>query len=78
VGWIRAGAVTSLIAVAFQETVEFSLQMPGNAVLFAAICALALHRPRPAALSAVKSVPAKPRHAGRALLRVVRGTRHDA
>jgi O-antigen ligase len=44
-GWLRAGAITSLVAIAFQETVDFSLQMPGNAALFAAVCAIALHRP---------------------------------
>jgi hypothetical protein len=27
-----------------QETVEFSLQMPGNAFLFVVLCAIALHR----------------------------------
>jgi hypothetical protein len=43
--WLRAGAVTSLLAIACQETVEFSLQMPGNAALFAIVCAIALHRP---------------------------------
>jgi O-antigen ligase len=43
--WLRAGAVASLIAIAFQETVDFSLQMPGNAALFAVVCAIALHRP---------------------------------
>jgi len=43
--WIRAGAVTSLLSIACQETVEFSLQMPGNAVLFTIVCAIALHRP---------------------------------
>lgn len=43
--WLRAGAVASLIAIAFQETVEFSLQMPGNAALFVVVCAIALHRP---------------------------------
>ncbi|HSC28712.1 MAG TPA: O-antigen ligase family protein [Vicinamibacterales bacterium] len=43
--WLRAGAVTSLVAIAFQESVEFSLQMPGNAALFAVVCAVALHRP---------------------------------
>jgi O-antigen ligase len=48
-GWLRAGAVASLVAVAFQETVEFSLQMPANAALFALVCALALHRPAPSA-----------------------------
>src|SRR5919201_3210820 len=49
-GWLRAGAVASLIAIAFQETVEFSLQMPGNAALFAVVCAIALHRPRATAV----------------------------
>jgi O-antigen ligase len=46
--WMRAGAVTSLIAIACQEMVEFSLQMPGNAALFAVVCAIALHRPQAA------------------------------
>jgi O-antigen ligase len=45
--WLRAGAVTSLLAIACQEMVEFSLQMPANAVLFAIVCAIALHRPPP-------------------------------
>lgn len=43
--WLRAGAVTSLLSIACQETVEFSLQMPGNAVLFTIVCAIALHNP---------------------------------
>ena len=43
--WLRAGAFASLIAIAFQETVDFSLQMPGNAALFAVVCAIAVHRP---------------------------------
>jgi hypothetical protein len=68
--WIRAGAITSLIAVAFQETVEFSLQMPGNAALFAVVCAIALHRP-PA--SAAARAPGQDPRRGRTLLRVVRG-----
>jgi O-antigen ligase len=42
--WIRAGAVTGLVAIALQETVEFSLQMPGNAALFAILSAIALHK----------------------------------
>ena len=42
--WLRAGAVTSLVAIAIQESVEFSLQMPGNAALFAVVCALGLQR----------------------------------
>jgi O-antigen ligase len=41
--WVRAGAVTGLAAIALQETVEFSLQMPGNAALFAVLCGIALH-----------------------------------
>jgi len=41
--WIRRGAVVGLIAIALQEIVEFSLQMPGNAFLFAVLCAIALH-----------------------------------
>lgn len=43
--WLRAGAVGSLVAIALQETVEFSLQMPGNAALFAVVCGIALHKP---------------------------------
>jgi hypothetical protein len=42
--WLRAGAVTGMFAVALQDTVEFSLQMPGNALLFAVLCAIAVHR----------------------------------
>lgn len=41
--WIRLGAVTGLIAIAIQSTVEFSLQMPANAALFTVLCAIALH-----------------------------------
>jgi O-antigen ligase len=42
--WLRVGAVTGLTAIALQETVDFSLQMPGNAALFAVLCAIALHK----------------------------------
>jgi len=44
--WQRVGAVTGLGAIALQETVDFSLQMPGNAALFAVLLAIAMHRPR--------------------------------
>jgi O-antigen ligase len=44
--WLRRGAATGLIAIGLQESVEFSLQMPGNAVLFAVLWAIALHRPQ--------------------------------
>jgi O-antigen ligase len=43
--WIRAGAVLGLLAIALQEIVEFSLQMPGNAFLCVVLCAIALHGP---------------------------------
>jgi hypothetical protein len=44
--WLRRGAVAGLVGMAAQSVVEFSLQMPGNAVMFVALAALALHRPR--------------------------------
>ncbi len=40
--WLRVGAVTGLAAIGLQETVDFSLQIPGNAVLFTVLCAIAL------------------------------------
>jgi O-antigen ligase len=40
--WIRIGAVTGILAIAFQEAVDFSLQMPGNAALFVILLALAI------------------------------------
>ncbi len=46
--WIRFGAATGLAAIAIQSAVEFSLQMPGNAVLFVVLCAIALHERVPA------------------------------
>jgi len=42
--WVRLGAVTGIVAIAFQEIVEFSLQMPGNAALFTILCAIAVRR----------------------------------
>ena len=43
--WIRFGAATAMAAIALQSVVEFSLQMPGNAVAFVVVAAIALHRP---------------------------------
>jgi O-antigen ligase len=43
--WLRVGAVVGLVSVAVQSLVEFSLQMPGNAVTFVVLVAIALHRP---------------------------------
>jgi hypothetical protein len=45
--WLRLGAVIGLVAIALQSSVEFSLQMPGNAAVFTLLVAFALHRPRP-------------------------------
>jgi len=42
--WLRLGAVTGIVAIAFQEIVEFSLQMPGNAALFTVLCAMAVRK----------------------------------
>ena len=39
--WIRTGAVTGILAIALQELSDFSLQMPGNAVLFVVLLAIA-------------------------------------
>lgn len=40
--WIRAGAAVGLLAMAVQEVVEFSLQIPANALLFCTLAAVAL------------------------------------
>jgi O-antigen ligase len=42
--WIRVGAVIGLLSILAQSAVEFSLQMPGNAALFALLAGIALHR----------------------------------
>lgn len=43
--WIRTGAVCGLCGIAGQELTDFSLQLPGNAALFAVLIAIALHPP---------------------------------
>jgi O-antigen ligase len=42
--WLRVGAVIALLSIGLQSLVEFSLQMPGNAAMFAAIAAMALQQ----------------------------------
>jgi O-antigen ligase len=42
--WVRIGATLGLVAIAIQEVTDFSLQMPGNAVLFVVLAAVAMHR----------------------------------
>jgi O-antigen ligase/polysaccharide polymerase Wzy-like membrane protein len=39
--WVRVGAVTGFVALALQETIDFSLQMPGIAALCALLMAIA-------------------------------------
>jgi hypothetical protein len=43
--WLRMGAVAGICGIAVQSTVEFSLQIPGIAVLFAVLVAIAIHEP---------------------------------
>src|SRR6185503_2358494 len=43
--WLRAGATAGLVGIAAQSLFDFSLQMPGNAMMFAVLAAVALHRP---------------------------------
>jgi O-antigen ligase len=43
---IRLGAVGGLAGIAAFEFVQFGLQLPGNAICFVVLLALALHRPR--------------------------------
>ncbi len=40
--WTRVGATTGLVAIALQDIVEFSLQIPGIAALFAVAAAIAI------------------------------------
>jgi O-antigen ligase len=51
--WIRGGAVASLAGVAVQSVWETGLEIPANALLFAVICAIAIHEPRAGAPSHV-------------------------
>lgn len=44
--WVRAGAVVGLAAVALQDVLDFSLQIPGNTALFAILAAIAIHERR--------------------------------
>jgi O-antigen ligase len=44
--WLRAGAVSSMIAVAVQSIWDTGLRTPANGALFAVLAAIALHNPR--------------------------------
>lgn len=43
--WIRAGAVAGIVGIAVQSLWETGLRMPANGLLFAALCAAAIHEP---------------------------------
>jgi O-antigen ligase len=45
--WIRMGAVAGICGMAVQELTEFSLQIPGVALMFATCVAIAIHEPAP-------------------------------
>lgn len=62
--WLRVGAVIGLVSIALQSVFEFSLQMPGNAALFALLGAVALHQsPNLRAAASRPAVPdARPSH----------------
>jgi O-antigen ligase len=63
--WIRVGAVTGIVAIALQEIVEFSLQMPGNAALFAVLMAISAGRlPHRASVRARRSSSTRDARAG--------------
>jgi hypothetical protein len=42
--WLRVGAVIGLLSIGLQSLLDFSLQMPGNAALFAVLAAIAVHQ----------------------------------
>lgn len=46
--WFRVAAIVGMSAVLMQEFVDFSLQMPGNLLVFATLVAIVIHGPRPA------------------------------
>lgn len=48
--WIRLGAVAGICGIAVQEITDFSLQIPGVALLFAVVVAIAIHEPAPVAI----------------------------
>jgi len=43
--WIRVGAIGGLLAISLQEIADFSLQMPGNALLFVVLVAISVTEP---------------------------------
>ena len=48
--WIRAGAISGIIAAAIHGIWDTGMRTPANGALFAVIAAIALHQPRPASV----------------------------
>jgi O-antigen ligase len=61
---MRAGAVTGLVAIGLQELVDFSLQLPANAALFAVLWAIAIRKEEPLAAARIRGSGAQPRQVG--------------
>jgi O-antigen ligase len=59
--WIRMGATAGICGIAVQESTEFSLQIPGVALLFATCIALAVHEPSPVRSHRVRRTHTAPR-----------------
>jgi O-antigen ligase len=57
--WVRMGAVAGLCGLAVQEISEFSLQVPGVALLYATALAVAVHTPQTARASS-RRAPGQP------------------
>jgi O-antigen ligase len=55
--WLRAAAVAGVVVVAFQSIFDFTLQMPGAAVMFVMLLAIAIHRPGPRFTKAQQATP---------------------
>ena len=67
--WLRVGAVIGLLSIGLQSLLDFSLQMPGNAALFAVLAAIAVHQSPNLRRRTPSRVPNAP-HAGRRLTAV--------
>jgi O-antigen ligase len=52
--WVRVGAVTGIIGMALQSIADFTLQMPGAAVMFTTLVAIAIHHPPARVVSRVR------------------------
>jgi len=55
--WIRAGAAASLAGIMTQSIWETGLRMPANGLLFAIVCAIAVHGPQAASARPAHTTP---------------------